>query len=90
MAMTQWYELRLAAPRGESGGQQSVALAGNGRLCSVASGNARKFDSAQEAIDFLAQTTITQLYEFEAVLCQAIPTSRPKRSPAPENKRANG
>ena len=91
MATTQWYELRLAVPPGVSSeDQQRVALSGNGRLCSVNSGSAKKFDTVQDAIDFLAQTTITQLYNFEPVLCQAVPGARTKRNAPPDNKRASG
>ena len=77
MAWTQWYELRVMGSAGTSGAERGVregiVLAENGRLCAVQSGQAKRFNSEQEAMDFLALTTVPRMYTFEAVLCSYIP-----------------
>jgi hypothetical protein len=73
VAWAQWYELRVTGSAGTSGAasglREAIALAENGRLCPVQSGQAKRFASEQEAMDFLAQTTVPRIYNFEAVLC---------------------
>ncbi|HET6492899.1 MAG TPA: hypothetical protein VFG44_07995 [Burkholderiales bacterium] len=78
MGWAQWYELRVVGSAGtragtESGIKEGIALAENGRLCPVPSGQAKRFTSEKEAMDFLAQTTIPGIYRFEAVLCKYSP-----------------
>lgn len=77
MAWAQWYELRVTGSAGTSGAasgfREGIALAENGRLCAVQSGQAKRFPSEQEAMDFLAQTTVPRIYNFEAVLCRYAP-----------------
>lgn len=76
MAETQWYELRVLGSAGTSAASdihEGIALSETGRLCPVSSGLAKKFDSDQEAIDFLSKTTVPGLYPFEPVLCHAAP-----------------
>ena len=73
MGSTQWYELRVVGSAGTSAGsagvKEGIALSGNGRLCAVSSGSAKRFDSAEEALEFLGKTTIPGVYSLEAVLC---------------------
>jgi hypothetical protein len=38
-------------------------------LCSIASGEARKFETEQEASEYLLKTTLPGHYRFEVVLC---------------------
>ena len=78
MALKHWYELRVAGSAGTSAGTASrhtegIALAENGRLCAVSSGSAKKFDSEQEAIEFLGKTTIPGVFQLEPVRCEARP-----------------
>jgi hypothetical protein len=78
MAWAQWYELRVVGSAGTragtaSGIKEGIALAENGRLCPVPSGQAKRFTSEQDAMDFLAQTTVPGIYHFEAVLCNYSP-----------------
>ena len=84
MGMTQWYELRVVGSAGTSAGsatglKEGIALSANGRLCAVSSGSAKRFPSAQEALEFLGKTSIPGVYNLEAVLCE-IP-ARDARSP---------
>lgn len=76
MALSQWYELRVAGSAGTSteitrGISVGIAIGRNGRLCVIGSDQTMKFANEQEAYDFLAQTTIPRFYRFEAVLCQS-------------------
>jgi hypothetical protein len=78
MAWAQWYELRVVGSAGtragtESGIKEGIALADNGRLCAVPPGQAKRFASEKDAMDFLAQTTIPGIYRFEAELCKYAP-----------------
>ena len=88
MSLGQWYELRVAGSAGTSAGAGSgiaegIAMAENGRLCAVSSGDARKFESKQEAIEFLQRTTVPGIYDFEPVLCPAAPEiARPAKNTA--------
>ncbi len=72
--MDQWYELRVSGSAGTGAGSAAGALEGiavgeNGRLCSLASGGARRFDSKQQATDYLGKIKVSGDYQFEAVLC---------------------
>ncbi|HZM43631.1 MAG TPA: hypothetical protein VFC14_02290 [Burkholderiales bacterium] len=69
-----WYELRLEGSAGTSrghaeGATEAIAIAESGRLCSIASGEARKFATEQEASEYLLKTTLPGHYRFEVVLC---------------------
>ena len=75
MALSQWYELRVAGSAGTSseitrGVSVGIAIGKNGRLCTIGSDQTMRFATEQEAYDFLSQTTIPRFYNFEAVLCQ--------------------
>ena len=81
MALSQWYELRVAGSAGTSteitrGISVGIAIGKNGRLCAIGSDETMRFSTEQEAYDFVSQTTIPRLYNFEAVLCQPGTTSR--------------
>jgi hypothetical protein len=70
-----WYELRLDGSDGTSRGRadgatEGIAIAESGRLCSLASGQARKFGTEQEASDYLLKTTLPGHYQFEVVACR--------------------
>jgi hypothetical protein len=74
MSSSQWYELRVTGSAGTSAGSTSgipeaIALSDNGRLCAVASGAAKRFGSAEEALEFLGRTSLPGVYHFEPVLC---------------------
>ena len=69
-----WYELRVAGSVGTHAGanngiREGIAIAENGRLCSVSSGHARRFNSQQEALEFLGSTSVPGIYDFEPVKC---------------------
>lgn len=69
-----WYELRVTGSAGTAAGiaagaGEGIAVGENGRLCSVASGGARRFDSAQQALDYLGKIKVSGDYQFEAVAC---------------------
>lgn len=72
MVTDQWFELRVTGSVGTSAGisagtGEGIAVADNGRLCSVASGCARRFDSAQQALDYLGKIRVTGDYQLEVV-----------------------
>lgn len=74
MASGQWYELRVAGSAGTregivAGAREGIAVGPNGRLCSLASGGARRFNSKEEALDYLGKIKVSGDYEFEPVLC---------------------
>ena len=74
MEPTHWYELRLDGSAGTSkghaeGATEGIAIAGSGRLCAIASGQARKFETEREASEYLLKTTLPGHYHFEIVLC---------------------
>jgi hypothetical protein len=41
----------------------------NGRLCALSSGGARRFESTQQALDYLGRIKVSGDYQFEPVLC---------------------
>lgn len=70
----QWYELRVEGSAGiQAGNAQAlkagIAIAENGRLCPLASGNAQKFESKQQAMDYLDRISVPGNYHLEIVLC---------------------
>ena len=76
MTLDKWYELRVAGSAGTSAGIAAGATAGiavgeNGRLCALSSGGARRFESRQQALDYLGKLKVSGDYEFEAVRCAA-------------------
>ena len=75
MSEDHWFELRMEGSAGTStagvkGAAEGVAIAENGRLCSISSGRARRFKTEQEAMDYLNLAKVTGDYHFEAVLCK--------------------
>lgn len=71
-----WYELRVAGSVGTiagiaRGATEGIAIADSGRLCSVASGQTKRFGSEQEAMAYLLNMTIPGNYRFEVVKCRA-------------------
>jgi hypothetical protein len=75
MTLGEWYELRVAGSVGTAEGVASGALAGvavgeGGRLCALTSGSARRFESQQQAIEYLGKIKVSGDYQFEAVLCR--------------------
>jgi hypothetical protein len=76
MGPSHWYELRVLGSAGTScevkdGVSVGIAIAENGRLCSIASGAAKCFESEQAATDYLFTATIPGKYRFEAVRCES-------------------
>lgn len=74
MALGGWYELRVTGSAGTSAAastssQEGIAVGENGRLCSLTSGGARRFDSQQLALEYLGKIKVSGDYQFEAVLC---------------------
>jgi len=74
VALGGWYELRVTGSAGTSAGaaagtHEGIAVGENGRLCSISSGGARRFESKQQAIDYLGKIKVSGDYQFEAVLC---------------------
>jgi hypothetical protein len=75
VTLAEWYELRVAGSAGTAEGIAAGALAGiavgeGGRLCALTSGTARKFESQEQAIEYLGKIKVTGVYQFEAVLCR--------------------
>jgi hypothetical protein len=71
-----WYELRVAGSAGThagtgSGIREGIAIAENGRLCALSSGHAKRFNSQQEAVEFLGCTSVPGIYDFEPVRCES-------------------
>jgi hypothetical protein len=76
VTLDQWYELRVAGSAGTdagaaAGAREGIAVGENGRLCSLASGGARRFDSKQQAVDYLGKIKVSGDYQFEPVLCRS-------------------
>ena len=74
--MDGWYELRVTGSDGTSAGvasgtHEGIAVGENGRLCSLTSGGARRFESKERALEYLGKIKISGDYQFEAVLCGA-------------------
>jgi len=72
--MSGWYELRVTGSAGTSAGiaagaKEGIAVGENGRLCAVASGSVRRFESEQQALEYLGKIKISGDYQFEPVLC---------------------
>jgi hypothetical protein len=70
----EWYEVRVAGSAGttlgiEAGMTDGKAVGEFGRLVSIHSGHARRFATLQEAMDFLLNTSIGQIYQLEVVRC---------------------
>jgi hypothetical protein len=75
MTLAEWYELRVAGSAGTADGVATGAFAGiavgeGGRLCALSSGSARRFESQQQAIEYLGKIKVSGDYQFEAVLCR--------------------
>jgi hypothetical protein len=88
--LDRWYELRMAGSAGTDAGAAAGALEGiavgeNGRLCSLASGGARRFDTRQQAVEYLGKVKVSGDYQFEPVLCPAQRGSR-LTDPASRNR----
>ena len=76
MTLGKWYELRVTGSAGTSAGvatgtDEGIAVGENGRLCSLTSGSARRFESLDQALDYLGKIKVSGDYQFEAVLCGA-------------------
>ena len=76
MTLGKWYELRVTGSAGTSAGvatgtDEGIAVGENGRLCSLTSGSARRFESLEQALDYLGKIKVSGDYQFEAVLCGA-------------------
>ena len=71
--MGEWYELRVAGSAGTNGAAAGalagIAVGQGGRLCSLSSGSARRFESQEQAIEYLGKIKISGNYQFEPVLC---------------------
>lgn len=69
-----WFELRVAGSAGTRAGRsadahEGIAVGENGRLCSLSSGCARRFESAEDALDYLGKIKVSGDYQFEPVRC---------------------
>jgi hypothetical protein len=74
MMSSGWYELRVTGSAGTAAGSaagahEGIAVGENGRLCSVSSGSARRFESPQQALDYLGKIKVSGDYQFEVVSC---------------------
>jgi hypothetical protein len=70
--MSDWYELRVTGSAGtragiDSGAHEGIAVAENGRLCALSSGGARRFESKEQALEYLGKIKVSGDYQFEAV-----------------------
>jgi len=78
--MSGWHELRVVGSVGTSAyitGEVHVGIAvgDNGRLCALSSGGARRFDSEQQALDYLGKIKVSGDYQFEVVPCGVRPAA---------------
>ncbi len=76
MTLDRWYELRVVGSAGTGAGiaaeaSEGIAVGENGRLCALSSGGARRFESRQQALDYLGKIKVSGDYQFEAVPCGA-------------------
>jgi len=76
MTLDEWYELRVVGSAGTgagiaAGASEGIVVGENGRLCALASGGARRFESKQQALDYLGKIKVSGDYQFEAVRCDA-------------------
>ena len=76
MTAAGWYELRVTGSAGTrtgiaTGTLEGIAVGENGRLCALSSGGARRFESEQQALDYLDKFKVSGEYQFEAVRCGA-------------------
>jgi len=76
MTLDKWYELRVVGSAGTSlgiaaGASEGIVVGENGRLCALSSGGARRFESKQQALDYLGKIKVSGDYQFEAVRCGA-------------------
>jgi hypothetical protein len=74
VTLGEWYELRVTGSAGTAAGatagtQEGIAVGENGRLCSLSSGCARRFESKQHAVDYLGKIKVSGDYQFEPVHC---------------------
>jgi len=74
--LDEWYELRVVGSAGTGAGiaaraSEGIAVGENGRLCALSSGGARRFESTQQALDYLGKIKVSGDYQFEAVRCGA-------------------
>ena len=76
MTLDKWYELRVVGSAGTgagmaAGAHEGIAVGENGRLCALSSGGARRFESTEQALDYLGKIKVSGEYQFEAVRCGA-------------------
>ena len=76
MTSGEWFELRVTGSAGTSAGvaagaSEGIAVGENGRLCSVSSAGARRFESPEQALDYLGKIKVSGDYQFEVVACRA-------------------
>ena len=74
MAQNYWYELRVTGSAGTSSkveGSIAIAIGENGRLCSISSAPAKRFETERAAMDYLLTTSSPGNYRFEAVRCSS-------------------
>ena len=74
MTLDKWYELRVVGSAGTGAGiaagtSEGIVVGENGRLCALSSGGARRFESKQQALDYLDKIKVSGDYQFEAVRC---------------------
>ena len=74
MASGEWFELRVTGSAGTSAGMAAgahdgIAVGENGRLCSLSSAGARRFDTREQALEYLGRIKVSGDYQFEAVRC---------------------
>lgn len=72
--MSGWYELRVTGSAGtraglDAGVHDGIAVGENGRLCSLSSGGARRFESREQALDYLGKIRVSGDYQFEIIPC---------------------
>jgi len=72
----QWYELRVEGSAGTKSGivnraTEGIAIGENGRLISIKAVSIRpmRFETEQQALDYLVNVKLSGEYDFEAVLC---------------------
>ena len=74
MNSDEWYELRVLGSAGTTAAiaaGDGIAVGESGRLCALSSGGARRFESRQQALEYLGRIKVSGDYQFEVVRCEA-------------------
>ena len=90
MSLDQWYELRVAGSPGTTTSapeiKEGVAISESGRLCTLRSGHAMRFETRELALDYLTSRTTPGRHRFEIVHCGPSPVAAPPAAASAEKR----